>query len=272
MVSVLVPTYNRARWLSRAIASVRAQTVDDWEIVIADDGSTDDTTSVIPADSRIRLIRLPHSGNVAAVRNAGLAAARGEFVGFLDSDDLWRPRKLEWQIERLSHCSDCGWCHGDYRLVNEAGVDIPFRAGGAWRRYEGWFLRDLLTTEANISLQTVMVRRELALQIKFDERIAFGDDYDFLVRLAMISPACAVDTVVASVRDHADRGSRERRDFALSLAMAYRRYGRQLTDRELRHICRSRMWFLVRHHLAQARAAGAGLSGARDLLVAWRRD
>ena len=100
-VSVVVATYNHGRWLGDAIASVRAQTLADWELLVADDGSTDDTAAVVASsgDSRVRYLPGVRAERAAA-RNRGIAAARGELVAFLDADDLWPPRKLELQIER----------------------------------------------------------------------------------------------------------------------------------------------------------------------------
>lgn len=102
-VSVVIPTYNRAELLSRAIDSVLAQTYDDFELLVVDDGSTDDTEAVVTAYDDDRVRYLAHETNRGAnpARNTGIEAAEGEFVAFLDSDDEWRPRKLEAQLDRL---------------------------------------------------------------------------------------------------------------------------------------------------------------------------
>ncbi|MGB0134615.1 glycosyltransferase family 2 protein [Dokdonella sp.] len=116
MVSVIMPAWNAAGFMSRSIDSVLVQTRADLELVIVDDCSTDDTPALIErhatADARVRLIRMASNSGVAAARNAGIAAARGEFLAFLDSDDWWHPRKLELQIgqmrqsgARVSYCT-----------------------------------------------------------------------------------------------------------------------------------------------------------------------
>ncbi len=90
-VTVVIPTFDRLVLLSEAVESVKAQTYDDWELLVVDDGSTDHTAEYVQAeqDQRIDLIRSAHRGNIGAVRNLGVSHARGRFVAFLDSDDLW---------------------------------------------------------------------------------------------------------------------------------------------------------------------------------------
>jgi glycosyltransferase involved in cell wall biosynthesis len=100
-ISVVIPTYDRRALLMEAVESVRAQTFAGWELLVADDGSTDGSADAVEAlhDPRIRVLRLPHAGQAAAARNAGVRAARGEWVAFLDSDDVWAPHKLAVQLD-----------------------------------------------------------------------------------------------------------------------------------------------------------------------------
>lgn len=115
-VSVIMPAYNAAATIARSIDSVLAQTLGDLELIVIDDASTDATVALVEryasSDARVRLVRQPQNAGVAAARNAGMAVARGDYVAFLDSDDRWHPRKLEWQIgqmqqggERVSYCA-----------------------------------------------------------------------------------------------------------------------------------------------------------------------
>ena len=98
IVSIVLPTYNRADVIGRAIASVRAQTLADWELLIVDDGSTDGTPDVVAGlDDRIHLLRQDNAGTYVA-RNNGLARARGRYITFLDSDDEWLPHFLELTV------------------------------------------------------------------------------------------------------------------------------------------------------------------------------
>jgi glycosyltransferase involved in cell wall biosynthesis len=112
-VSVILPTYNRAHLLPRAIESVLAQTHADFELIVVDDASTDETADVVAGinDARVSLYRLDANGGAAAARNVGLAHARGEFLAFIDSDDTWSPRKLEAQMAAMARSSDrAGLC------------------------------------------------------------------------------------------------------------------------------------------------------------------
>src|ERR1700750_1510306 len=100
LVTVVIPTYNRLTLVQQAIASVIAQTYSNWELIIVDDGSDDGTREDIISmnDPRIKLLTKPHVGNIAFLRNAGVDEGSGEWLAFLDSDDLWLPRKLETQL------------------------------------------------------------------------------------------------------------------------------------------------------------------------------
>jgi glycosyltransferase involved in cell wall biosynthesis len=104
LVSVVVPCYNRSHFIERAVESVRSQTLQDWELIIVDDGSSDDIVGALAAyqdDDRIRLVRHAHNRGEPAARNTGIAAARGRFIAFLDSDDVWMPMKLARQAEAV---------------------------------------------------------------------------------------------------------------------------------------------------------------------------
>ena len=119
-VSIIIPTYNRIAKLRRTLASVLQQTHSNWEAIVIDDGSTDGTeeffrTSIL--DGRFRYIRQANGG-VAAARNTGLAAARGDYIAFLDSDDLWRPWKLEVQVLAFQQNPDVGMIWTDMEAID----------------------------------------------------------------------------------------------------------------------------------------------------------
>jgi teichuronic acid biosynthesis glycosyltransferase TuaG len=127
VVSVITPAYNAEAFIVETIASVQAQTLADWELLVADDASTDHTAAIVEAaavaDSRIRLIRLERNGGVARARNAALSAARGRFVAFLDSDDLWLPQKLERQLAFM-RAQDAAVSYTAFRRVDETGTRV----------------------------------------------------------------------------------------------------------------------------------------------------
>jgi glycosyltransferase involved in cell wall biosynthesis len=109
-VSVVLPAYNRASFLVTAISSVISQSVTDWELIVADDGSGEEARACLRgiAHPAVRLIELAHRGNPAEVRNVALTAAVGRYIAFLDSDDVWKPRKLELQLAALAaHPEPC---------------------------------------------------------------------------------------------------------------------------------------------------------------------
>jgi teichuronic acid biosynthesis glycosyltransferase TuaG len=110
-VSIILPTFNRTNYLRAAIDSVFAQTFADWEMIIVDDGSDDETKQFLrgTTDPRVRTIWLPHSGNPSLVRNTGIRSAGGRYLAFLDSDDIWIATKLEMQIAAMRERPDRRW-------------------------------------------------------------------------------------------------------------------------------------------------------------------
>ncbi len=128
LVSIVIPTFNRARYLREAIDSVLHQTYSHWELIIVDDGSTDETQSNLEtlADARVQVVRRPHEGSVARARNVGLERARGRYVAFLDSDDRWMPSKLQLQVTDLATKAGNRWGYTYYEQIGEHGEKVPF--------------------------------------------------------------------------------------------------------------------------------------------------
>ena len=119
-VSIVVPLYNKAPYVRRALDSIAAQTLSDFEVIVVDDGSTDDGASIVAnyGDSRVRLVRQPNVGPGAA-RNAGLAQAQGEFIAFLDADDQWLPTYLEESVRQLEESGQ------DVAAVSSGYIEYP---------------------------------------------------------------------------------------------------------------------------------------------------
>ena len=126
-VSVITPAYNAARYIGEAMASVQAQTLTNWEMVVADDGSSDETAAIVAAagrrDPRIRLVRRDRNAGSGPARNAALAVARGRFIAFLDSDDLWLPDKLEHQVGFMK-TEGCALSYTAYRRISSDGRQV----------------------------------------------------------------------------------------------------------------------------------------------------
>ena len=139
-VSVIIPAYNRAHYIREAIESALQQSHRPLEIIVVDDGSTDETPQILATYSEpVRVFRQVNQG-VAAARNLGVSHARGEYVAFLDSDDLWHPEKLEKQIERFEADPELGLVHCGMETFNDAGEVLEVNVGGA----EGWVSHEML--------------------------------------------------------------------------------------------------------------------------------
>ena len=171
-VSVLIPCYNAAAFLGEAIESVLQQTFQDFEIVVVDDGSTDNSAAVAKAYPRVRCICKGHSG-ISATRNAAIAEAKGEFVAFLDADDLWAPEKLEKQLAYLDAHPQCDLVHA----LAQNFFDGP---------EETMTQRQKQLMEANLEnyMAASCIRRRLFERIgNFREDLAVGEDTHWIARL-----------------------------------------------------------------------------------------
>ena len=188
-VSVVIPSYNRATLLPRAITSVLAQTFSDLECIVVDDGSTDQTTQVVAGfqDPRLRMVRLPGNGGYSRANNIGIRLARGELIAFLDSDDEWQPEKLERQMARLRECGDPGATVVYCRCTVRDAL-----SGRIWRRphmvYEGDVFRRLLEGWHPTTPSLLLVDRRSLLEVGgFSESLPCAQDYDLWLRLAEAS-------------------------------------------------------------------------------------
>ena len=127
LVSVVMPAFNCAAYVEEAVRSALAQTENDLELIVVDDGSTDETPGILSRltreDSRLRIYRQPNSGKAAIARNAGIARARGHFVAFLDGDDLFHPQLLERTLAVFKRLPDVGLVFSDYAFMQGAKVE-----------------------------------------------------------------------------------------------------------------------------------------------------
>ncbi len=172
LVSVIIPVYNGARFLREAIESVFAQQYEPIEVIVADDGSTDESAAIARSFSGVTVLDLPHGG-VSAARNAAVAAADGEWLAFLDADDLWLPGRLRAQLEAAERMPGVDILLGHKRIRLEPGargVDVLFGDGAEMVSYE----------------PSVWLVRPHAFHVTggFDVDLAIGEDTDWLVRAA----------------------------------------------------------------------------------------
>lgn len=201
-VSIILPTYNRAHLIPRAIASVSAQTFADWELIVVDDGSTDDTRALLESYSaqmgeRIRIIRQPHVGPCAA-RNRGIDESRGRFLCFLDSDDEFLPGRLARPLELFDIRPELGFVYSDSACIDGRGVRhesvlkdyapharcVPSQQIAPGLRVCGPGLFDTLLGEYFISTISGMVRREvLGNAIRFQPDPAYAEEWLFYLKV-----------------------------------------------------------------------------------------
>jgi glycosyltransferase involved in cell wall biosynthesis len=223
-VSVIIPTYNRAATVGNAIESAVGQTFSDLEVIVVDDGSSDDTGKILQESygDRIRYFTQTNQG-VSAARNKGLAEARGEWIALLDSDDLWEKDKLEWQFKALEQFgSRCGGCYTDTRFFNYPETRTMFQLSEESYRHEGTMginpdvLRVLLKPGGAgmvVCTCTLLVRADVVERSGgFNPDLRFGEDSEFMFRLAMLTEFCYVNRPLVAV----DRSPAELRHVGVS--------------------------------------------------------
>ncbi len=183
-VSVVIPTRNRERLLPLAVGSALDQSLRDLEVIVVDDASDDRTADVVAgfSDGRVRYHRQPSRRGGSAARNAGIEAARGAFVAFLDDDDEWLPDKLERQLALFGANPGVGIVYSSYVVVDRESGDVLFRKAAECR---GDLSRDLLVRNVLGNTSSVVVRRScLEGAGRFDEELPSFEDWDLWLRLA----------------------------------------------------------------------------------------
>ncbi len=202
-VSVVIPTFNHARYLPDALASVLAQTLPDVEVVVVDDGSTDDTPAVLAAyGDRIRVVRQPNRG-LSAARNAGVAVSRRAYLAFLDADDVFAPTKLAEQAAVLAREPGVGWTYCDVRIEEEGTAvttTVSERFAYRARRLDGRLFPELVRGNFIPAIATLVRRAAFAAAGAFDERLDALEDWDLWLRLALVAEARYTPRVLATYR------------------------------------------------------------------------
>jgi glycosyltransferase involved in cell wall biosynthesis len=241
-VSVILPTYDRLPYLRLAVDSVFAQTFTDWELIVADDGSSEETTAYLRGleSPTVRVLFLARSGNPSRVRNAALGVANGRYVAFLDSDDLWLPLKLERQLAFMLAQPGCEWSYTAFTIVDAEGVPLSSERNRRWIPHSGNIFTEVVRTSASIRTPAVVVSTKLMRDVGgFDEAIERSEDYDLWTRLALRSPICVVDEPLVLVRRHAGNQTTESsaayvaRDYSLrKLARHFTGAPRRLLEEE----------------------------------------
>jgi len=190
-VSVIIPTYNRGWTIGEAVDSVLAQDYRDFELIVVDDGSADNTSQVLDAyRGTIKVFRQENKG-VSAARNRGIAEASGRFIAFLDSDDLWLPQKLSTQVEFFNTTPDALICQTEEVWIR-SGVRVNPKK--RHKKPSGMIFEPSLAL-CLVSPSAVMIRRSL-LEIvgNFDETLPACEDYDLWLRISCRFPVYRIDT------------------------------------------------------------------------------
>ncbi len=180
LISVIIPTFDRLPMLREAVQSVRQQTLDAWELLVVDDGSTDGTSAWLRAQPDVRALSLPSRRGPSAARNLGAAHARGEYLAFLDSDDLFLPDKLQLQLTVLESDPDAPLCHGD-EIWMRGGKELKQK-----KKHEkkGGSIFAHCLPMCRISPSASVIQRRCFEQLGgFDEQLEVAEDYELWLRL-----------------------------------------------------------------------------------------
>ena len=302
-VSVIIPTYNRAAQVRNAIASVLAQTFSDLEVIVVDDGSSDGTGQILGEifGDRIRYYAQANQG-VSAARNRGIVEARGEWIAFLDSDDLWEKDKLEWQFKVLERFGpQCGACYTDTRFFNHSETRTMFQMVEKEYRHEGMMgvntdvLQRLVRPGGAgmvVHVSSLVVRADVARRTGgFDPNLRYSEDSEFMFRLAMLTGFCYVnrplvwfDRSPAEIRHVGVSSEWDKVDFWLQQSQLRLEGLGRLSEglpKNIRKLVREQLgsvhngwatWYLETGHYGRARAAvsrAAQLDLTFNVAVKW---
>jgi len=189
-VSVIMPAFNAGKTISDAIESVKNQSVDDWELIVIDDGSVDETAAIVQghinSDDRIKLLKLVTNGGLPNARNKGCLKARGEYIAFLDSDDLWHKDKLKKQIQFHLDNPEIEISHTNFIAFNGSKFYTrPFRKLLDSNEKVRGDIYPGICYKNSIGVLTEMARRELLIQVNlFDPSLWTMEDQDLWIRIA----------------------------------------------------------------------------------------
>lgn len=199
-VSVILPTYNCANFLSESVGSILSQTYHSYEIIVIDDGSTDNTKEVLhPFMQRITYINLEQNKGLPAARNVGIRSAQGEYIAFIDADDLWLPEKLQTDIEYFEKYRDAGMVYSKHMNIDEKGRVL----GGTPKRRlpSGNIFIQLFSEQNFIIASSVIVRKEVFETTGlFDEQLFNCQDWDMWLRIAFYFKVAGINKPLVKYR------------------------------------------------------------------------
>lgn len=196
-ISIIIPAYNRAELLRETLSSVTTQSFMDWECIVVDDGSTMDLSFAKTLDSRIRVVRQQNSG-ISIARNVGIAASQGEFIAFLDSDDIWLPEKLELQIAAMAGAESPSLCY-----TSVGGIDLAGTRATMSQDRKARLTYESMLRHGCPNASTIMVKRSCLQEVGvFDPLMPFAEDHDLILRIVRRYPITYVPEPVVLIRSH----------------------------------------------------------------------
>jgi len=194
-VTVVVPSFRGGRYLRESVASVQAQTLENWELIVVLDGCDDDLSDIEQSDQRVRVIKQRQRG-VSTARNVGIARAQTDLIAFLDDDDRMLPNRLLAQFEAMKDES-IGLCHTQFRFIDDDGEPI-----GPGISKDSQYL-DFLRCDGAVFLSSTMTRRSLIQEVGgFNSLLLVGEDVDLVLRIARETTLRFLPEVLAEYRRH----------------------------------------------------------------------
>lgn len=225
LISIVIPLYNAEKWINEAIKSVLAQTYENWELIVIDDGSTDSSVEQVleSYDQETRRLKIISTKNLgqAKARNRGIDESSGDLIAFLDSDDIWHPQKLQIQMETLAQTNYCVGAGCDYEIFS----DFDRKSKGIVQaRWSVPMVRKWIAFEGFGALlpSTILLRKDTVNKLKgFNENLELSTDLDFAYRLIHLGDVASVDRPLVFYRHRAGQMHRDydllRRDYSYLL-------------------------------------------------------
>jgi len=244
-VSVIIPTYNRANLVDKAIKSVLSQTYQDFEIIVIDDGSTDNTEEIIRGfkDKRVKYIKkYKKNRGISATRNIGIKVARGKYIASLDSDDEWLPDKLDKQIKILQDGPpELGVVYSNSCYIDESGKNMNKLPKP--KKLEGYIYEDLLGGNYVGTPSTVLIRKECFQQVGlFDDLLNTQADWDMWIRIAKYYRFALIKTPLVRYRLHSNQLSK---NLGVKIISANRILVKYANELEIRRRAHSKHYFYI---------------------------
>jgi glycosyltransferase involved in cell wall biosynthesis len=202
LVTIVMPTYNRAALIGESIQSVLNQTYQNWELIVADDGSTDETEKIVKGfhDSRIYYHRFAHRGGFGIARNRGMKLSKGFFIAFLDSDDLWNADKLAHQLRLFNQYPESAFVFTNVQLFGDTLIQAPEYKD----LFNTRFFHILLDEKEVVFYPSTLIFKKSVLEETgwLSEQSATGADHDFILTMSLFFNGCFSNERVAKIRKH----------------------------------------------------------------------